>query len=680
MEERGAIPRLPSANCNRRRIRYYATEREGDGFCAASQDIPSRLNAVEAPMSRFIALLGLFLVVLTTVFSEELEIVVTASRVEEDARSTPSYVRVIPEEVIRRGDTVLDALKTIPDIAVKESSPGKEYISMGGFGENGFARTLVLINGRPINRADMASVNWRTIPLDRIERIEVVKGPLSSQYGDQAVAGAVNIITADPDGFEAWARVSMTTNLTNRQGAGAAWSDDVFRVEGGFSREDLRPKRDRSDSNVISTNLKLGGTAGQADIDVRGNFSDAYYELPGGLTEADYLDNPDQAARPDDEVSERRYGASLDTAVSFSGWKISLPLSWQRLESSVNWYSYSDSILDDLRGTIQTDTTLFAGDSIALVPVLGFDANLSRINVKIYSDKDRTALTDDNSPGRMDLGLWLRTKALIGASWVVDAGARVSYYDVGMGSESTNYTPFVYDMGASWVPSPYWAISTRYGRVFRYPTLDEQASYNGFGGPPFNPDLKPEFGHHVTASAEYRKGTVSISAAPYFIAMFDEIAYVFPANVNIGDTYHFGSSISASRNGEIIGVEAAYSYDNAQFVDTGKTVPLVPAHTIYGRFSITPVETLEIGTDGRFTSDFYQGGDNDNLQSTVPGRFVWNVRIEWTPISDLSFYAQVLNLLDDRTPTMVFWNGGPPFDAWYPSEGRVFDFGATWQY
>ena len=114
MEERGENPRLPSANCNRRRIHQNATEREGDEFCTGSQDIQA-------------------------------------------------------------GDTVLDALDNLPDIAIRGSSPGKEYISMDGSGENVFGRTLILIDGRPVNRTDMASVNWRAIPLYRIERIEVVK-------------------------------------------------------------------------------------------------------------------------------------------------------------------------------------------------------------------------------------------------------------------------------------------------------------------------------------------------------------------------------------------------------------------------------------------------------------------------------------------------------------------------
>lgn len=634
-------------------------------------------------MSRLAILLGLFLVVLTAVFSEELEIVVTASRVEEDARSTPAYVRVIPEDVVQRGDTVLDALRTLPDVAIKESSPGKEYVSMGGFGENGFARTLILIDGRPVNRADLASVNWRTIPLDRVERIEVVKGPLSSQYGDQAIAGAINIITKDPDGFEAWARANVTTNLTNRQGAGVSWGGESFRAEGSFGREDLRPTRDRSDSLTLTTTLGLGVTAGAVDLDLDGLYADGKYQLPGGLSEAQYESNPDQAVNQDDEVAETTWSAGLASTANIGQVSLALPLSWRRVDSVVNmtsWSSFNDTVLDDFSGTVQADMSLFIGDSVALVPVAGFDANLSRISVDAYAEKERLNLNSSESASSYDLGAWARLKALLGMNWVADAGIRFAVYEVKGGGESATYTPFVYDLGASWLPGDKWAIAFRYGRVFRYPMLDEQASYYGFGPPGINTDLRPEFGHHATSSLEFKEGKFNSALAPYFIAMNDEIVYnpsTFQ-NENIGDTYHVGGIISANWRGSVLGLQASYSYDRASFKDTGKTVPLVPEHTLYGGISVKPIRTLEISTDVRVSSDYFKGGDDDNSQGKVSGRVGWDARIDWRPLNGLTLYMKALNLLDSRTPTVVYWSGFG--ESWYPTNGREFDFGAIWHY
>ena len=627
-------------------------------------------------MPRLTALLGL-LAVFSTALLADTEIIVTASRVEEDARSAPAYVRVIPEEDIRRGDTVLDALRNLPDISIKESSPGKEYISMGGFGENGFARTLILIDGRPINRPDMAGINWRTIPLDRVERIEVVKGALSSQYGDQAVAGAVNIIMKEPEGLEAWARTSLSTGLTNRQAAGLAWADESFRTEIGVSREDLRPSRDRSDSRILSTDLALGGTFGSVDVDMTGEFSDADYELPSGLTKVQYDNDPDQAVPQTDEVSERRYGTGLTLAWSPGSTDILIPISWKRLDSNVNidsWFSWNDVILDDIRSSVQGSFTTMIGNTVGLTSTTGVDIGYSQINVKIYSERARVNLTDDNTPNRLDLGAWTRIDALVGGDWTIDGGMRASYYEVSMGIDSTAMSPFVYDLGLSWSPSDIWKTSLRYGRVFRYPALDEQASYNGFGAASLNEDLKPEYGHHVTVSAEYARGPFTGALSPYFLAMNDEIGWDGSKNANIGDTYHYGGVLSAAWNVDSGEIRASYSLDRAQFADTGKFIPLVTEHTVTAGASVRPWAFLDISSDVEYRSGFFEGGDSANALDKVPGRTTWNARIDWNPLDELEVYARIQNILDDRTPSFVYYS------SWYPSAGRTLDFGASWSY
>ena len=66
----------------------------------------------------------LLAIVSATAFAD-VEIIVTASRINEDSRSTPAYVRVIPEDEIQEESSILNILKDIPDISIKETSPGK---------------------------------------------------------------------------------------------------------------------------------------------------------------------------------------------------------------------------------------------------------------------------------------------------------------------------------------------------------------------------------------------------------------------------------------------------------------------------------------------------------------------------------------------------------------------------
>ncbi len=66
---------------------------------------------------------------------------------------------------------------------------------MRGFGDASVTRVLVLVDGRRVNRPDLAGTNWLQVPVEDVERVEVVRGPASVLYGDHAVGGVINIIT-----------------------------------------------------------------------------------------------------------------------------------------------------------------------------------------------------------------------------------------------------------------------------------------------------------------------------------------------------------------------------------------------------------------------------------------------------------------------------------------------------
>ena len=83
---------------------------------------------------------------------------------------------------------------------------------------------------------------------------------------------------------------------------------------------------------------------------------------------------------------------------------------------------------------------------------------------------------------------------------------------------------------------------------------------------------------------------------------------------------------------------------------------------------------MSFSTDVRITSAFYEGGDNANALDMIPGRVVWDVGAAWTPAGGWRITLQLLNVLDDRTPTNVFYGG------WYPSGGLSLDLGVAWSY
>lgn len=125
--------------------------------------------------------------------------VVTATRGTIDVREAPAAVTVLAaEDLERRHVLTLDqALQTTPGAFARRSRGLMDtgaVISFRGF--PGQRRTMVMVDGLALNDIYSSEVNFPSIDLDTVERIEVVRGPFSSLYGGNAMSGVVNVITA----------------------------------------------------------------------------------------------------------------------------------------------------------------------------------------------------------------------------------------------------------------------------------------------------------------------------------------------------------------------------------------------------------------------------------------------------------------------------------------------------
>ncbi|WP_371366781.1 Vitamin B12 transporter BtuB [Sporomusa rhizae] len=137
-------------------------------------------------------------------------VVVTATKVEQSVKDVPASVTVITAKDIEKMNvqTIDQALRMAGGVFDKRSkgiTDTTASISLRGF--SGSGRTLVLLDGQPLNQAYAGSVNWAAIPMQSIERIEVVKGSNSALYGAQAMGGVINIITKNPRKSDA--RISL---------------------------------------------------------------------------------------------------------------------------------------------------------------------------------------------------------------------------------------------------------------------------------------------------------------------------------------------------------------------------------------------------------------------------------------------------------------------------------------
>ena len=238
---------------------------------------------------------------------ERLTILITASRFAETVDEALATVTVITRREIeeKQAETVEEVLRAVPGVVFGNSGGvGKQTsLFLRGAESN---HVLVLIDGVKVGNATAGTTPFEHLPIDQIEKIEVVRGPRSSLYGSEAIGGVIQIFTRKGEG-EARPRFSISAGShdTRKSDIGVsgdaktAWynlgasshSTDGYSAclgstspfAGCFVSEDALEKDDDGYENQ-SVSLR-GGVALTDALDIEGNFlnSDNETEFDGGF-------------------------------------------------------------------------------------------------------------------------------------------------------------------------------------------------------------------------------------------------------------------------------------------------------------------------------------------------------------------------------------------------------------
>jgi len=125
--------------------------------------------------------------------------VTSASKQAESLSGAPAAIYVLTGEDIRRGGftTLPDALRMVPGLYVAQTNAHLWEVSARGFSDLSNNKMLVLVDGRSVYSQEVGTVYWDTldIPLENIERVEIIRGPGGALWGANAVNGVINIVT-----------------------------------------------------------------------------------------------------------------------------------------------------------------------------------------------------------------------------------------------------------------------------------------------------------------------------------------------------------------------------------------------------------------------------------------------------------------------------------------------------
>lgn len=156
--------------------------------------------------------------------------VVTAAATEQNLKDAPASISVITQKDLQRKpvQNLKDVLQEVPGVQLTNEGDNRKGVSIRGLDSS---YTLILIDGKRVNsrnavfRHNDFDLNW--IPVDAIERIEVVRGPMSSLYGSDALGGVVNIITKKI-GQKWTGTLSADTTLQEHRDRGDTWNGQFY--------------------------------------------------------------------------------------------------------------------------------------------------------------------------------------------------------------------------------------------------------------------------------------------------------------------------------------------------------------------------------------------------------------------------------------------------------------------
>ena len=578
-------------------------------------------------------------------------------------------------------------------------------VDLRGFGETASSNTLVLVDGRRTNEIDLSGVDWAQIPVEQIERIEVLRGPGSVLYGDNATAGVINIITKSPSG-KLTAGGGVTLGSYDRYRVDAQTGGGYGRTAVSFygSHEDSDGYRDNNDYRADD----FGGKAVWDATDrIRLNLSGSYHEdsfgLPGALTQSEVNADRRQTVNPDDQGSTRDYfvKAGLDWDLRTLG----------QLLADLSYRDRSgDSKFPDAFFPFKND---FDTETLGFTPRYVLQGNVfDRTNKLIagvdlyHTQQDNTSYSGFFSPlpssptglsdvDRDSVGAYLNNEFYVLDNLLLTLGARREYvkYDFDVQdlsafplaplNESKSDSENAYHAGLTFLYGLNSSVFTRVSRSFRFPLVDELVVYDfDTGQIRVNPDLKPQTGtHYELGVRHYFTPKLRANLTLFRAEIEDEIFFNRPVftNENYPKTLHQG--IEAGARAEVlkhVAVTGNYTYEKATFERgpyRNETIPAVPYHRAnVGLRIFDLLPGVELAVDVSYYGSSFAVSDFENDFEKLDDYFTLDLKLsyEWEMFRA---FVGVNNLTNEEYSEYAVIGGTPLQTNFYPAPERNFVFG-----
>ncbi|MFA5286896.1 MAG: TonB-dependent receptor [Candidatus Omnitrophota bacterium] len=653
--------------------------------------------------AQFFVLSVIVLSVFGFVYSGEVDlekIVVTPYRYDESLANTPASVSVVDAaEISKSGvSTTVGLLSELPGIVVRDWSGNgsKATVDIRGFGEQAGLNVLVLINGRRVNEIDLSGTDWTQIPIDQIERIEVLRGGFGAVlYGDNAVGGVINIITKRGGSKPLATELSVEYGSydMNKQNINLGGTLERFNYFVTYGRESTRGYRNNSYLNGADFSSRFDYKIDSTGTLLR--FSQAYnksnYGLPGALSSANLAKfNRRYSAYGDDHAKDIDYNfvAGLDQETGDFG-KFSFDTSYRKRRTFTNFIGANGGYNPIVKSAINTlgfnpkyvfDKAIFTLGNKA---ILGLDF----YRYDLQSDTFDLSVTkqSDNYVRKNSRAFYLQDELSLGKNITFVGGWR--YENIGYDFNYNDYSSFfpnpsvdskiglkatAYNIGLIYKYDKGNAYFN-HSKSFRSPAIDEYFVYGVF-----NPALKEQMSKNFEIGLQHKlSDCFSFALSGYLMNLKNELYYNPDTyqNENYEKTRHQG--IEASFKSKLpwkFKFSGNYTFDQAVFKQgdyKNKSIPMVPEHKFNLGLMHSLNEFLEWGFSFNYLSDKYFINDQSNNWPKLKQAFTVDAKLALEK-NDYKLSCGINNIFNEKYYEYGVCNASTGAVNYYPSAGRNF--------
>lgn len=550
------------------------------------------------------------------------DVVVTATRTPQPLQNLLGDVTVISAEQIKKaGQSTL--------VELLQSQPGVEITSAGGRGTTTEVylrgaektHTLVLLDGMRIGSATFGVTAFERIPLEQIERIEILRGPASHLYGSEAIGGVIQIFTKSGQG-KPRPNFSVGVGAYNTQIVSGGYAGEVdgtrFSAQVGHEESDsfsafsernakyANQNRDADGYRNSSLSLKASralAAGHEIGANLFGSVGRIHYD--GFTTTTDY--RQDQVLSAFDVYSKNRLSTD---------WQSTLRVGVG--SDHYNDYSPNKAVYntDQNQVTWQNDISLGPDTLLLGAEYLG-QAVESTTNYAVKNRTDRSLFAGYQGR-RGDHSFQFNARN--------DDNSQ-------FGSHSTGYAGYGYQF------NPEWRASASVSTAFKAPTFNNLYFPNSG-----NPNLRPEKARNKEVALHYDRGLHHFSAVYFDNQVTDLINYPAPTYVISQIQQASLKGATLSYQGQVGGYRVRANWDAQNPIDEASGHLLIRRARNHATLALAKrVGEWDLGGEWLLSSERY--ADDANTQR-MGGYGLVNLTASHALGGDWTMQARVNNLFD----------------------------------